>query len=175
VFVRSRPVGIRGKVVAGWFAAACLVACGGAGTYNDALGRTYPPGTEAPLAGGDLLRPIAPGGPATSILPGVAPAGGGGRASAFCQDFDQLRQLVPALLVPDQQPTALNGVKALIIRLPADAPPEIRPAAASLSQSLVRVVADFGSNPPNLSDLATSFLSFQQSLSQVAQYAAAHC
>lgn len=175
--MRSRQAGIRAKVVAGCVAAACLVACGGAGSYNDALGRSFPPGTEAPFAGaGGVLAPGPGAGvPAVPFLPGVPPAGGRGQLGAFCQDVDQLRQLVPALLVPDQRATALNQARALIVRLPGDAPSEIRPAAASLGQSLTRLVADFASNPPNFSDLATSFLSLQESLSQVVQYASGHC
>jgi hypothetical protein len=146
-----------------------LAACGGVGTYNDAVGASFPPGTEAPFAGAARVPALA--GPTA----GGGSGGGGGRLSAFCQDVEQLRQLVPTLLVPDQRAAALNQGRALMSRLPADAPADIRPEAAALGQSLTRIVADLATGTPNGADLATAFLTFQQSLSQVVQYATAHC
>lgn len=155
---------------AGCVAAVLLAACGG-GTYNDAVGASFPPGTEAPFAGADGVLG-APRGPAP---PGSTAGDGGGRLSAFCQDVEQLSQLVPTLLVPDQRATALGQGRALINRLPADAPADIRPDASALGQSLMRIVADLATGTPTGTDLATAFLTFQQSLSRVVQYAAAHC
>lgn len=148
--------------------AACfLTACGGPGTYNDALGRSAPPGTELPpnVPG----RVLLPSGPVT-----LAPAGRG-QAVAFCQDVAELQRLAASLLAPGGSGSSLRQVKALVDRLQADAPSEIRPAATELGTALTRITVSVQSLPPDIAGLAASALSFQNALQQVTQYTMTHC
>jgi|GraSoiStandDraft_51_1057287.scaffolds.fasta_scaffold318544_2 hypothetical protein len=149
----------------------CLAACGGAGSYNDALGRAAPPGTEQPIAGREqVVVPASPYVPRT-----LAPPAGRGQASAFCQDLTQMQDLVPSLLAPDQRSAGLSQARALIERLAADAPAEIRPAAGALAEAVNRITADLSANPPNVADVASAVAGVQQALGQVRQFAAARC
>ncbi|MDQ1428448.1 MAG: hypothetical protein QOK39_1924 [Acidimicrobiaceae bacterium] len=154
-----------------------LVACGGPGSYNDALGAAAPPGTEQPLTGRDrVIVPAAPYAPSAPFAPGgLAPPAGRGQASAFCQDLTQMQDLVPLLLSPDQRSAGLSQARALIEHLATDAPAEIRPAAAALAQAVDRIAADLAAAPPNLADVAGAVAGVQQALGQVRQFAAARC
>ncbi len=154
-----------------------LVACGGPGSYNDALGAAAPPGTEQPFAGRDqVIVPAAPFAPAAPLAPGsLVPPAGRGQASAFCQDLAQMQDLVPLLLSPDQRSAGLSQARALIDHLATDAPAEIRPAAAALAQAVDRIATDLGTTPPNVADVAAAVASVQQALGQVRQFAATRC
>jgi hypothetical protein len=113
------------------------------------------------------LAPFAPSGP--------TPPAGRGQASAFCQDLAQMQDLVPMLLSPDQRSAGLSQARAMIDRLAADAPAEIRPAAAALAQGVDRIAADLATTPPDVTDVVSAVASVQQALGQVRQFAATRC
>ncbi len=150
----------------GLAAASCLTACGGAGTYNDALGRAAPPGTDLPAE--NQYQVIPP------LLAPAVTAPSGSQASAFCQDVQQLQGLPQIFVAPTAGATSLDRTKALIDRLPADAPATIRPAAVSLAQDIDQLVADLRGSPPKVSDLPLA-VNLETSLQQVIGFATTNC
>jgi hypothetical protein len=154
--------------LAALLAAGCLAACAGPGTYNDALGRPAPPGTDVLAISGfpvtSLLAPPAAGGP-----------GGTSGTTAFCQDVQQLRGLASIFSAPAQGTTGITRAKALIDHLPSDAPAQIRPAAATLADATDRLTAAVGTSQPDFAQLTTVLARFEVSLQQVLGYAGTHC
>lgn len=145
-------------------AALGVAGCGGAGAYNDALGRAAPPGTDVPVAFAD--QPVTP----ATTAPSNADI------SAFCQDVLQLQALVPTLFRPSAG-AGLAQARALVARLTTDAPKDLRPAALVMAQDTSRLITDFSSGPTDLADAARILTdpSYQQAFQQIVNYAASHC
>lgn len=156
--------------ILGMFVAVVVaVGCGTGPTYNDAIGRSQPPGTELPRI------PRAPVPPNVDRLP----TGGSGTAAptAFCRDVNDIQALITTLLGPAGGASAANAARALLAKLSADAPAEVRPAVRTLSQIEERVIHDLATSPPDFTDLTTALAdpAYQGALQQVIEYAAAHC
>ncbi len=140
-----------------------VAGCSGGG-YNDALGRSAPPGTDEPVAFAD--QPVTP----ATTAPRSADI------SAFCQDVLQLQALVPALFRPTGS-AGLARARALVGRLTTDAPKDLRPAAQVMADDTGRLITDFSTSPPGLADAARILTdpAYQEAFQQIVNYAASHC
>jgi hypothetical protein len=140
-------------------------ACGGGSEFNDAVGVAAPPGTEVVTA-----APVNGGGgvPTTVAL---------GPSAAFCQDVERLQTLLPALLQTAGQTATLSQLQALLARIEADAPADIRPDVTVVRQSEDQLIKDLTANPPNLADIGRTYRdrAFQQSLQQLGLYLVNQC
>ncbi len=157
--------------------------------FNDAVGQISPPGTEKPLVGivsgsrPALSAPgVAPTLPTRPTIPGftipnrtVPP--GAGTPTAFCTDVASLQTLITSLLSSVVNPADLNRARALLAKLTADAPPEMRAPLQTLVQLQDRVGRDLASKPPNSTDIISVFTDpgYQSSLQQLLGYSLTHC
>jgi hypothetical protein len=142
-------------------------ACGGSAAVNNSIGRLTAPGTELPL--------IAGPGPSADIpvVRGASPVD----SQAFCEDLRRLQVLLPALFQAKGSAVALGRAEELVTRILTDAPKELRPAVQELAETARRLTADFGTNPPNLVDVARVLTDpvYRQALEHLGGYAANHC
>src|SRR5580704_5491794 len=113
-----------------------VAACGGGGEFNDAVGVAAPPGTE-------VVAPVTGGGAAPTTVAVGAPA-------AFCQDLERLQTLLPLLLLTTGETTTLRQLQALLARIEADAPADIRPDVTVVRQTEDQLIKDLTANPPDL-------------------------
>jgi hypothetical protein len=160
---RERSRAWRAAVAVTLLAVLGIAGCGGAGTYNDAIGQLAPPGTELPLATPVVTAPAAP-----ATVPTIA---------AFCQDFETLQALLPTLLQADASSAMRARAQALEANIQREAPDAIRAAVQQLAQSELRLITDLSAKPPHLADAATTFTdpAYQLSLREVGSYAFSHC
>ncbi|MDQ1392568.1 MAG: hypothetical protein QOF30_1545 [Acidimicrobiaceae bacterium] len=153
-----------------------IAGCGGSAALNDSIGRLTPPGTELPFNAGPgsaAVSPVVPIVPGGAGAPGAAPV----ESRAFCQDLRQLQTLVLSLFQASGSAAAVSRAQALVARISADAPAELRPAVQELAETARRLSADLGSSPPNVADAARVLTdpAYQQALQRLVGYAAAHC
>jgi hypothetical protein len=152
-------------ITTGLLATVSLGACSGPGTYNDAVGRPNPPGTDLPAVGASPVT--SPLGPASNRVPGST--------TAFCRDVQQLQQLGALLIDPTGRAAGLARALAVIDRLPADAPAEVQPAATALVAAVNRLATDVRGSQPDASALPGLLQSFVLALQPVVGYASTHC
>ncbi len=163
-------------MVVGVLGVMVLAGCGGSAGLNDSIGRLTPPGTELPFNAGPgsaAISPVVPVVPGGAGAPGAPPVD----SLAFCQDLRQLQTLVLSLVQASGSAAAVSRAQALVARISADAPAELRPAVQELAATARRLGADLGTSPPNVADAARALTdpAYQQALQRLVGYAATHC